>query len=215
MKCPKCGSENLQFATSTRSGNSTLDSCCGYMLFGPLGLLCGSNSTETKEFWVCNQCGAKFSTAKIKSSEDQRKQQANAEESRRRTIESVPEEVRANIDEECLRANEFYQGAEQAYLLKRKEFFAENPSEKTLFLVKLIPKVMILCVILPLSIALIDTLVAPLIGLVVCCVIANSEPNYAKRLPPEVADARQKMIAAKNRKEVLDKVKAAMDAKEK
>lgn len=69
MICPKCGSENTQFAANTSGrGYDAGNGCCGYMLLGPLGLLCGAcaSKTETEEFWVCNNCGHKFSDNEAK-----------------------------------------------------------------------------------------------------------------------------------------------------
>lgn len=69
MICPKCGSEKIQFATNTSGGGYSVgDGCCGYMMLGPLGLLCGAcgSKTETEEFWVCNNCGHKFSNNEAK-----------------------------------------------------------------------------------------------------------------------------------------------------
>lgn len=63
MKCPRCGSENIQFGTNTSGGYSKGKGCCGYILLGPIGLLCGGSKTKTEEFWVCQKCGNKF-TAK-------------------------------------------------------------------------------------------------------------------------------------------------------
>ena len=40
--------------------------CCGWILFGPLGLLCGlcgtgvKSQTQTKTYWMCRSCGNKF-----------------------------------------------------------------------------------------------------------------------------------------------------------
>lgn len=81
MKCPKCGSEHVQFATKTSGGGfSWLDSCCGLIFLGPLGLLCGAigSGTYTSEFWVCHDCGHKFSMARGK--ENLQKQAKAAEE---------------------------------------------------------------------------------------------------------------------------------------
>lgn len=74
MKCPKCGGENCQYITSTET-NSTgfgfLDACCGVILLGPVGILCGLCGREvkstTKEYWICNSCGSKFNTDKESS----------------------------------------------------------------------------------------------------------------------------------------------------
>lgn len=63
MICPKCGSENVQFSTNTSGGGYKAGSgCCGYMILGPLGLLCGAcgSGSTTTEFWICNQCGHRF-----------------------------------------------------------------------------------------------------------------------------------------------------------
>lgn len=76
LKCPKCGSEDVQFATSTStSGISAGDACCGYMLLGPLGLLCGlagAGKSTTSEFWVCHSCGAKFKADEARETQEKR-----------------------------------------------------------------------------------------------------------------------------------------------
>ncbi len=68
MKCPNCGSENCHFVstTETRSkGFSLGNACCGSLLMGPVGIVCGlcgaSSSSHTKEYWICNSCGSRFS----------------------------------------------------------------------------------------------------------------------------------------------------------
>lgn len=69
MKCPQCGSENIQYATRSYGGGASLSkSCCGYILLGPLGLLCGMCNTgvETEEFWICKNCGYQFSNLEAK-----------------------------------------------------------------------------------------------------------------------------------------------------
>ncbi len=73
--CPKCKSKDLQYmvtnetnVTSKGGGYSGGKGCLGYLLMGPLGLLCGACgskqkiTTETKHnaFWVCQGCGNKF-----------------------------------------------------------------------------------------------------------------------------------------------------------
>ncbi len=73
--CPKCKSHNLQIVTNTEyssqtkgGGYSAGKGCCGYMLAGPLGLLCGacgskSQTTVTSKsttVWTCLDCGNKF-----------------------------------------------------------------------------------------------------------------------------------------------------------
>lgn len=75
MICPRCGEENLQIINevhvdtqTTGGGYSASKGCCGYMLLGPFGLLCGAcgssaktttTTTNTTHF-VCPKCGKKF-----------------------------------------------------------------------------------------------------------------------------------------------------------
>ena len=69
MKCPHCGSEHIQFATNTYGGGGSISkSCCGYILLGPLGILCGmcNSGTKTEEFWICHNCGNRFSDFELK-----------------------------------------------------------------------------------------------------------------------------------------------------
>lgn len=73
--CPKCKSNDIQCmvtnetnVTSTGGGYGAGKGCLGYLLFGPLGLLCGACGskrevkTENKQstIWACKSCGEKF-----------------------------------------------------------------------------------------------------------------------------------------------------------
>lgn len=67
MKCPKCGNENCQIITETKTTGkdfSASKGCCGWVIFGPIGILCGmcgeGKQVSNRAFWVCNQCGKKF-----------------------------------------------------------------------------------------------------------------------------------------------------------
>lgn len=71
MRCPECENEQLQLlndTTTTVTGNnySGGKGCLGYLMFGPLGLLCGSCGqgqkvqAKTKKYWVCSKCGHRF-----------------------------------------------------------------------------------------------------------------------------------------------------------
>jgi len=65
MKCPKCGSGSCFPISSTRvKGFGAGEGCCGYVLFGPVGLLCGlcgMGEGTRQEYWKCGNCGRKFS----------------------------------------------------------------------------------------------------------------------------------------------------------
>ena len=69
--CPNCGSDQLQVISETSvktsgGGYSGGKGCLGFLLFGPLGLLCGScgqsqhTTTTNQTFFVCSKCGNKF-----------------------------------------------------------------------------------------------------------------------------------------------------------
>ena len=84
MKCPNCGSENIQYVSDTSGGGlSCLRSCCGLVALGPLGRLCGIKGSHTDEFWICKDCGNRFSNgAAIRNQEREElaaERQANAE----------------------------------------------------------------------------------------------------------------------------------------
>lgn len=69
--CPQCGSRHLTVLSETNvqttGKNFSLgQACCGDILLGPFGLLCGlcgqgktTTSTSTT-YWVCSNCGKKF-----------------------------------------------------------------------------------------------------------------------------------------------------------
>ncbi len=78
IHCPKCGATGLQnsveqelsMKTQAKGGYSGTSACLGWLLFGPLGLLCGNCggkqkittnvNNKNRSFWVCNHCGYKF-----------------------------------------------------------------------------------------------------------------------------------------------------------
>lgn len=67
MKCPKCGKENCQVITKTTTKGKDFSAgkgCCGALLLGPIGILCGAcgkgKQINSENFWVCPDCGKKF-----------------------------------------------------------------------------------------------------------------------------------------------------------
>ena len=62
ITCPQCGSDDIHFVTTQASQNFDKgDACCGYLLCGPLGLLCGvKNKTESKTVRKCMKCNNEF-----------------------------------------------------------------------------------------------------------------------------------------------------------
>ena len=62
VRCPRCGSSQVEFVTHQASQNfSGSNACCGYLLCGPLGLLFGLGSkTPAKTIRKCKNCGHEF-----------------------------------------------------------------------------------------------------------------------------------------------------------
>ena len=61
-------SETTTSVQTSGGGYSSGKGCLGWLLFGPVGLLCGglgqkqrtSIHTDNKLYWICNECGFKF-----------------------------------------------------------------------------------------------------------------------------------------------------------
>ena len=69
--CPHCGNRELQITTenSTQTSGKNYSAgqgCLGFLLFGPLGLLCGlcgqgkTTTTTATNYWICSSCGHRF-----------------------------------------------------------------------------------------------------------------------------------------------------------
>ena len=65
--CPRCGCPSCQIineSTTTGGDYGVCSGICGYILMGPVGLLCGlcgmDTKTKTRAYWVCPSCGKKF-----------------------------------------------------------------------------------------------------------------------------------------------------------
>lgn len=67
LHCPRCGSYDImpvsEVSTKGKDFNAS-DACCGFLLCGPLGLLCGATGKgkqiTTTTYWMCKGCGNKF-----------------------------------------------------------------------------------------------------------------------------------------------------------
>ena len=56
LRCPKCGSTNLQAISDTHGKGASFWKLCFCGLLG----LCGTGKTKTDHYWVCSSCGNKF-----------------------------------------------------------------------------------------------------------------------------------------------------------
>lgn len=94
MRCPNCGSENTQFVTNTtQSGPSFSKGCCGWLIFGPMGILCSfcGRGSYTEEYWICNSCGKKFQAGDYES---ELRDKTNRVERLKQDIASLEEELK-------------------------------------------------------------------------------------------------------------------------
>ena len=118
MKCPKCGSENIQFATRT-SGSpfSTSDSCCGFLLLGPLGILCGlcGSDVSTEEFWVCRDCGKKFTEAGVKAKEKEEREAAKNYQKQREILSAAGDKTHEEIEADVAKTQAEHSAAVDDY----------------------------------------------------------------------------------------------------
>ena len=67
LHCPRCGGCNVLPVSESETTGKDFDAgnaCCGFLLCGPLGLLCGAagkgKQTVTTTYWMCRDCGNKF-----------------------------------------------------------------------------------------------------------------------------------------------------------
>ena len=61
IRCPRCQSTDLYLLTRESSGFAGSNACCGDIIFGPLGLLCGlSGKSESETVRKCQNCGQEF-----------------------------------------------------------------------------------------------------------------------------------------------------------
>ncbi len=61
IHCPECGSTNIYLRTKENTDFHEGNACCGLILFGPLGLLCGlTGKKESTTFRKCGNCGHEF-----------------------------------------------------------------------------------------------------------------------------------------------------------
>lgn len=93
MKCPKCGSEQMQFVTKASGGGfSFLDACCWSSLLGPLGMLCGIQGVSSEDYWVCQNCGNQFEASTLQHIEkEQQKKLEEAERAERNYLQALYE----------------------------------------------------------------------------------------------------------------------------
>lgn len=192
LRCPKCDSEDIQFTSSTTSrGVSARNSCCGYILLGPLGLLCGlhkAGETSTSEFWVCRNCGARFGDYEANSSS-----------------------LREQSSDVSWRLRDISQEYEEQTNQLKAEYPKYKKADKLMTIGAGI--IVLALVIFCLSGALPVALVVALIGLVICLMgIGREEKIFNEIASPELKSLRkQKEALEEKKKEIEEKKKELKD----
>ena len=77
MFCPNCGDRDFQIineVTTTGKDYNAGSGCCGAILLGPIGLLCGAcgegKKTHNTQYCICNNCGTKWKYEERKSNQN-------------------------------------------------------------------------------------------------------------------------------------------------
>ncbi|MFD0617225.1 hypothetical protein ACFQZR_07090 [Paenibacillus sp. GCM10027629] len=64
MSCPRCGSHQVQVVSESETkGFGAGKGCLGYLIFGPIGFLCGlcgMGKSKSTVFRICASCGFRF-----------------------------------------------------------------------------------------------------------------------------------------------------------
>lgn len=187
LRCPKCDSEDIQFTSSTTSkGVSVRNSCCGYILLGPLGLLCGlhkAGESTTSEFWVCRNCGARFGDYEANSS---------------------------SLTDQSFIVGQDLSAISKEYEEQTNQLKAEYPKYKKANNLSMIGAGIILSAFLIFFAGLLPVaIVVALIGLVICFIgIGREEKIFNEIASPELKSLR-------NRKEALEEKKREIEEKKK
>lgn len=123
MKCPKCNSEQIQFMSETTSkGFSNKGAATGCFCFGLPGLLfglCNSGKKETKEFWVCNNCGLKFQKSDVEAKEKKI-------ESYKSIISSATEEELKDLQGNVTKAKKDFDTADSNFMSEMEKELVNN-----------------------------------------------------------------------------------------
>lgn len=225
LRCPKCGSEDIHFATSHESKSfSGGNACCGFLLAGPIGILCGlcGAGSSTKSFWVCRHCGAEFQADDVKRAETakqeavtQARKAAEREEQERQArialFDSVPATVLEHIREVIADKEDALAALKAEHQREKTQFFEENPKVKNLRSIEIILRISGVVLVFMLTLLLTNSGIGGLVAAGVSAIAAALiKPSYRQKLPKEW-QARKETIAAKE--EELEHLRSVSIAK--
>ena len=223
MKCPKCGSENVQFATSTSGGGFSFgNACCGYILAGPLGILCGAcgSSVQTDEFWICHNCGNRFTEADIKNHEREVQAQirqevkaANEYQHNKKVLEAVGK-THEEIESDYIESKEEYAFAAKNYQ-RLLDMYAKGPDKrlrkyarilkietlKILFWILLCFGIFLLFSGVDFGLAI---AIASIVLLVICYPVAKKAKHEIAKVDPDILTKQKAVETAEEKKDVAE-----------
>lgn len=101
-----------------------MDSCCGFILLGPLGLLCGAcdSGVTTHEFWICHDCGNQFSPGQGERFLQKEKDAAIEYDKNKQTLSSASDKSFAELENDANVTDALLEEKRQAY----KDFIARK-----------------------------------------------------------------------------------------
>lgn len=228
MKCPKCGSENTEYVSLHHSGSmgSFGDACCGMMLLGPIGILCGmcgASPDYTEEYWVCHSCGEKFKTweskladweqkRKSQKQEDKIQEEINAKARRKALLESADPEILQNIEHEITTSESHYNDLKLQMKEGKRKFLECNPECKTQNTIRMIGRGIFSVLIYCIAFFLLDqdfacTVFASIIPIGIIWMM----PPYYIELSPELTELTEAIENAEKHTKYLKKLKEAYD----
>ena len=224
MKCPKCGSENTQYVAVHHSGSSGsfTDACCGMMIFGPIGILCGlcgASPGFTDDYWVCHSCGKKFQagTAKVaeKARQEKIQQELNAKARRKALLSAANPVILQNIDNEVIEAENRYKALKARLKAEKQACLQEYPAGKVQNTFRMIGRGIIIVLMGFIAFLAIDmdeliTIIIWFLAAMVIGVMCMMPPYYIK-LSPALTALNEAVENAKKYQEYLSKLKKARD----
>ena len=224
VKCPKCGSENTQYVAVHHSGSSGsfTDACCGMMIFGPIGILCGlcgASPGFTDDYWVCHSCGKKFQAGTAKAAEKARQekiqQELNAKARRKALLSAANPVILQNIDNEVIEAENRYKALKARLKADKQAFLQEYPACKVQNTFRMIGRGIIIALMGFIAFLAIDmdeliTIIIWFLAAMVIGVMCMMPPYYIK-LSPALTELNEAVENAKKYKEYLDRLKKARD----
>lgn len=212
IKCPKCGSDKISLVSDTqKKGFSTGNACCGYMLLGPLGFLCGSigsNKTKTTEYWVCGGCGNHFQSNAGNAEKEKIKRQGML-------LSNTPDDVIDNAEELFNRSSNELDKIKAKYKEIFKQEYLHNKNLKIYAISSLVFVIVLLILAVFLYFVFDTSATVSLILFIVSIIIGIGALAFKSKLEQKFAGAAfiQLKSDVSEATEINNKLKAIVEAK--